>query len=140
MDITFLQFGDAEKQQLVDEYSFFRPAAIPADTYRNQTEPFNGLDVGSMHLITSTDTPEELVYTVTRLLYENRELVVEKHAAGRAINPNNVVRDTGTEFHPAARCQFERTPPTTPIFGTSVSGASASNRFGISEATAGCRG
>ncbi|GIT66791.1 MAG: hypothetical protein Ct9H300mP25_02630 [Acidobacteriota bacterium] len=28
--------------------------------------------------------------------------VVEKHAAGRAINPNNVVRDTGTEFHPGA--------------------------------------
>lgn len=102
MDVTFLQFGDAEKQQLIDEYSFFRPAAIPADTYRNQTEPFNGLDVGSMHLITSADAPEELVYTVTRLLYENRELVVEKHAAGRAINPNNVVRDTGTEFHPGA--------------------------------------
>ena len=29
-------------------------------------------------------------------------MVVEKHAAGRAINPNNVVRDTGTEFHPGA--------------------------------------
>ena len=102
MDVTFLQFGDAEKQQLVDDYSFFRPATIPADTYRNQTEAFHGLDVGSMHLITSADAPEELVYTVTRLLYENRQLVVEKHAAGRAINPNNVIRDTGTEFHPGA--------------------------------------
>jgi len=28
--------------------------------------------------------------------------VVEKHAAGRAINPANVVRDTGTPFHPGA--------------------------------------
>ena len=102
MDVTFLQFGDAEKQQLIDDYSFFRPATIPADTYRNQTEAFHGLDVGSMHLITSADAPEELVYTVTRLLYENRQLVVEKHAAGRAINPNNVIRDTGTEFHPGA--------------------------------------
>ena len=102
MDITFLPFGDAQKQELADDFLFFRPATIPSETYRNQTEPFEGLDVGSMHLITLADAPNELVYTVTRLLYENRELVVEKHAAGRAINPNNVVRDTGTEFHPGA--------------------------------------
>ena len=102
MEITFIPFGDDEKQQLVDEYLFFRPATIPAGTYRGQTEPFEGLDVGSMHLITASDTPDELVYNVTRLLYEHRTLVVEKHAAGRAINPNNVVRDTGTEFHPGA--------------------------------------
>ena len=55
-----------------------------------------------MHFITSTDTSDELVYSITKLLYDNRELVIERHAAGRAINPNNVVRDTGTEFHPGA--------------------------------------
>ena len=102
MDITFIPYGDDEKMRLVDEYLFFRPATIPAETYRGQTEPFEGLDVGSMHVITSAGAPDDLVYNVTRLLYENRELVVEKHAAGRAINPNNVVRDTGTEFHPGA--------------------------------------
>ena len=102
MEITFIPFGNQEKQGLIDEYLFFRPATIPAETYRGQAEPFDGLDVGSMHLITSADAPEEFVYNVTRLLYENRDLVVEKHAAGRAINPNNVVRDTGTEFHPGA--------------------------------------
>ena len=102
MDITFIPYGDDEKARLADEYVFFRPATIPAETYRGQTEPFEGLDVGSMHFITSAGAPDDLVYNVTRLLYENRELVVEKHAAGRAINPNNVVRDTGTEFHPGA--------------------------------------
>jgi TRAP transporter TAXI family solute receptor len=102
MDISFLPFGDTEKQQLTGDFVFFAPATIPAGTYRNQTEAFDGLDVGSMHLITSADASDDLVYNVTKLLYENRERVVEKHAAGRAINPNNVVRDTGTEFHPGA--------------------------------------
>ncbi len=102
MDITFIPFGDDEKQRLVDDYLFFNPATIPPETYRGQTEAFEGLDVGSMHFITSADASDELVYNVTKLLYDNRELVVEKHAAGRAINPNNVVRDTGTEFHPGA--------------------------------------
>ena len=102
MELTFIPFGDAEKQGLIDEYLFFRPATIPADTYRGQAQPFEGLDVGSMHFIASASAPADLIYNVTKLLYENQPLVVEKHAAGRAINANNVVRDTGTEFHPGA--------------------------------------
>ncbi len=101
-DIHFVPYGDEAKQKLIDEYLFFRPATIPAETYRGQTEPFEGLDTGSMHLITSANTDEELVYNITKTLYENRESVVQKHAAGRAINPKNVVRATGTEFHPGA--------------------------------------
>ena len=101
-DIHFVPFDEDARQRLVDEYLFFRPATIPAGTYRGQDEAFEGLDVGSMHLITSAGASEDLVYEVTRTLYEQRESVVEKHAAGRAINPGNVVRDTGTEFHPGA--------------------------------------
>ena len=55
-----------------------------------------------MHVITATNASDDLVYNVTKLLYDNRIGVVEKHAAGRSINPDNVVRDTGTEFHPGA--------------------------------------
>ncbi len=102
MDIRFVPFGDVERRTLIDDYVFFRAATIPADTYRGQAEAFEGLDVGSMHLITSADAPDDLIYNLTNLLYENRELVVEKHPSGRAINPANVVRDTGTEFHPGA--------------------------------------
>ena len=101
-DITFVPFDDAAKKSLVDEYVFFTPATIPANTYRGQTADYHGLDVGSMHLITSTDQDEEVVYQVTKLLYERRDEVVQKHPAGRAINPTNAVRDTGTPFHPGA--------------------------------------
>lgn len=101
-DILLVPFDAAAMEQLAAEYLFFRPASIPAGTYRGIDEDYQGLDVGSMHLITSADQDEELVYAMTKALYENREAVVRRHAAGRAINPNNVVRDTGTEFHPGA--------------------------------------
>ena len=55
-----------------------------------------------MHLITSAAVDEDLIYELTKTIYENRDAVVQRHAAGRAINPRNVVRDTGTEFHPGA--------------------------------------
>jgi TRAP-type uncharacterized transport system substrate-binding protein len=60
-----------------------------------------------MHLITSADQDEALVHAVTRTLYEHRADVVDKHPAGRAINPANVVRDTGTDFHPGAIRYYE---------------------------------
>jgi hypothetical protein len=60
-----------------------------------------------MHLIASATADEELIYQITKTLYENREQVVAKHPAGRAINPKNVARDTGTLFHPGARRYYE---------------------------------
>jgi len=101
-DILLVPFDPAAVEQLTAEYLFFRPATIPAGTYRGVDEDYEGLDVGSMHLITSAGQDEDLVYALTKALYENREAVVRRHAAGRAINPDNVVRDTGTEFHPGA--------------------------------------
>jgi uncharacterized protein len=101
-DIVFVPYDPEAMQRLSAEYPFFAPARVPANTYRGQTEDLQTLDTGSMHFITSTDADEQLVYDVTKALYENRELVVQRHAAGRAINERNAARDTGTEFHPGA--------------------------------------
>jgi hypothetical protein len=101
-DLRFIPFDETVRQQLIEDYLFFRPATIPPGTYRNQDEAFEGLDVGSMHFITASDQDEQLVYDVTKMLYEQRDQVTAKHPAGRAINETNVVRDTGTTFHPGA--------------------------------------
>lgn len=102
MDIHYVPFDDDARTSLAADYSFFSHATIPAGTYRGQDADFQALDVGSMHLITSADQDEDLVYEVTKALYERREEVTQKHPAGRAINPTNAVRDTGTPFHPGA--------------------------------------
>lgn len=102
MDLHFIPFDEAARAKLAADFLFFAPATIPADTYRGQTTEFAGLDVGSMHLITSSTQDDDLVYAVTRMLWEQREQVVQKHPAGRAINPRNAIRDTGTTFHPGA--------------------------------------
>ncbi len=101
-DILFVPFDPDARNRLIEEYPFFRPAVIPAGTYRGQSEDFSGLDVGSMHLITSADEDEDLIYRITRILYEQRAAVQARHPAGRSINPENAVRSTGTDFHPGA--------------------------------------
>ena len=102
MNLHFVPYGEAEKTQLMADYPFFTPATIPAGTYRGQDADYAGLNVGSMHLITSAAMDEETVYQFTKLIYEQRAEVVARHPAGKAIQPKVVVRDTGTPFHPGA--------------------------------------
>ncbi len=102
MDAHLVPLDPAIREALPGQYPFYRHAVVPAGTYRGQDEDYLGLDVGSMHLITRADVDEELIYQVTRALWERRASVVEKHPAGRAINENNAARSTGLAFHPGA--------------------------------------
>ena len=106
-DIHFIPFDAAARDALFERYPFFAPAKIPADTYRDQREEYAGMNVGNMHLITRASLDEDTAYAFTKALYENRAEVVKKHPAGRAINPKNIVRDTGTPFHPGAIRYFK---------------------------------
>ena len=101
-DIFFIPFDKTAKQSLFAEYPFFNAETIPADTYNGQTEAFASMNVGAMHLITAENADENMVYEFTKTLYTNRAEVVERHKAGNAINPKNVVKGTGTPFHPGA--------------------------------------
>jgi TRAP transporter TAXI family solute receptor len=101
-DIRFVPYDDAAMAEVAAEFVFFGRATIPAGTYRGQDADYAGLDVGSMHLIAHASTPDDLVYRVTKALWEHREAVAERHRAGRAIREGNVVRDTGIPFHPGA--------------------------------------
>jgi len=101
-DIQFIPFDEDKRQALIEKYPFFHPATIPAGTYKGLDADFEGLNVGSMHLITSDSQPAELIYEVTKAIWENREEIAGKHPAGKAINPKNVTRDTGIEYHPGA--------------------------------------
>ena len=92
---------------LLAKYSFYDKKTIPAETYRGQTQPFHCLNVGNMTLVASEATDNDTVYHFTKTLFENAPQVVEKHPAGRAINPKNVIRQTGTPFHSGAIRYFK---------------------------------
>lgn len=100
--VRFIPFDPEVRAALVERYPFFEPATVPGGTYPGVEEDYPCLNVGSLHLITSADQDEDLVYEVTRAIWENRNAVTEKHAAGKFIRPEIVVKDTGTEVHPGA--------------------------------------
>lgn len=111
LDIVFIPFDEAVRETLVTKYPFFAKATVPATldrdgksepTYRGLTGDFETLDVGRMHLISHEKVPEELVYRLTRTIWENRAAVAELHPVGNAINDRNAIRPNGVPFHPGA--------------------------------------
>lgn len=100
--VRFVPFDPQVRDELVARYPFFEPATVPGGTYPGVDEDYPCLNVGSMHLIAAAGAADELVYEVTKAIWENRDAVTEKHPAGKFIRPEVVVKDTGTEFHPGA--------------------------------------
>jgi TRAP transporter TAXI family solute receptor len=107
-DIHFVTYDEAVRRQLIAQYPFYNDMVVPAKdregnaTYTGMTEDFVAMNVGSMHLITTAGQDEELIYQITKTIWENRAEIVEQHRAGLAINEQNAARYTGTEFHPGA--------------------------------------
>lgn len=100
-DVVFIKLAKDAPGKL-KEYPFYFPVPVNADSYSDLDEDLMGINVGNMHLITHATVDEDLVYNLTKLMYENRTQVAEKHPAGKAINPKNAIRDTGTPFHSGA--------------------------------------
>jgi len=102
MDVLLVPYEEKARQELIAKYPSFNAVTVPANTYKGQDQPFEGLNVGSAHLLVRTDADEEFVYRVTKVIYENREAIGSTHAAGKSINPQNVATYVGTDFHPGA--------------------------------------
>lgn len=106
-DIRLLPYDETAKQQLIEQYSFFEAASIPAGTYRGIDSQYDGLNVGSAHLITHLSMDDETVYDFLKLVYENREKITERHRAASNIQPDTVAVNNGTDFHPGAIRYFK---------------------------------
>lgn len=100
MDIYFVPFDPQVRDQLIAEFPFFQGVTIPQDKYADLTEAYQGLNVGSMHLITSASQPEDLIYQITKTVWEHRGEIA--HPAAKFINEDNAARFTGTDFHAGA--------------------------------------
>ena len=100
-DVVFIKLDDDAPDRL-SKYPFYFPVPVTADAYSDLNEDLTGLNVGNMQLITHESVSEEVVYNFTKLLFEHRAEVAEKHPAGKALNSANAIRDTGVPFHPGA--------------------------------------
>jgi len=98
--VLFLPMDESVQDEMVTRYGYGR-AVIPAGTYAGQTE-----DVAStaQHFVffTHKDAPEDLVYAMTRLTFENKDDLVAAHSLFEALDRAVGPRDFPIPLHPGA--------------------------------------
>jgi TRAP transporter TAXI family solute receptor len=80
-------------------------ATIPAGTYDGQTEPVPTAAVVNF-FVTHEGVPEETVYLMTKLLFENLPELVAAHRAAAAISVDTALNGMPIPLHPGAERYF----------------------------------
>jgi TRAP transporter TAXI family solute receptor len=91
-----------EVDKLRQQYGFFAPDTIPANTYKGVGE-VKTIAVGAQW-VTSTKQPEALIYEVVKATWNDntRKLLDSGHAKGKAIQAATATAGAGIPFHPGA--------------------------------------
>ena len=79
----------------------YQATTIPAGTYQGQDADVPTAAVTNL-LVTHEGVPEETVYQMTKLMFENLDTIKAAHAAGKAIDPAKAAENLPIPLHPGA--------------------------------------
>ena len=97
---------DAVKK-LVDENPFYAFSTIPEGTYSTTTQDVTTFGVMAT-FVTSADTPEDVVYEVTRAVFENLDDFRQLHPAFANLSAEDMItKGISADFHPGAMKYFK---------------------------------
>lgn len=104
--LKFIPIGGADRDILMQKYPFFAAEVIPANTYKGQTEDVQTVAVQAI-LIVRKDLPEDVVYAMTKALFENRAEIGQAHHKGNSIDPQRALDGITVPVHPGAEKYYK---------------------------------
>lgn len=82
------------------------PYTVPANSYGNQPEEIKTVANGQL-FVTAEDMDEELVYEITKTIFEGIEELKTYHNALTTMNAEDAVQVSGVKLHPGAERYFK---------------------------------
>ncbi|WP_142847763.1 TAXI family TRAP transporter solute-binding subunit [Telmatospirillum sp. J64-1] len=76
-------------------------SAIPAGTYEGQNEDRQTVAIIN-YLVTTSDVPDDVVYAMTKAMFENRDQLVAAHSAAAGIDIKKATEGMPLPLHPGA--------------------------------------
>lgn len=100
---SILPIDGADREAVLKAIPFWSAQTIPAGTYAGQSADIPTVAVGAQ-LVTSADQSEDLVYGVTKALWNanTRSLLDNGHAKGKAIQMASALSGVSLPLHPGA--------------------------------------
>lgn len=99
IDVVFIPVPPEVVAKIGDKA--YLPAAMPADTYKGQTRAVPTATVINF-LVTHEGVSADVVYRMTKSMYENLDQLVAAHAAAKSIKRERAAADMPIPLHPGA--------------------------------------
>jgi TRAP transporter TAXI family solute receptor len=100
-EVRILDIPADMASKLTGKYPFLAAVKVPANTYKNQTQEAATVAVNAV-LIVSNDLSADVVYNLTKALFDNQAELATAHAKGKELNLQNAVKGVSIPFHPGA--------------------------------------
>ena len=106
--LTVLTFSDDQVQAVARTHKVWSRHVIPPGTYPGQVDSIRTISQPNV-LACRSDVPEDVVYRITKTIFENRDYLAEVHRAAEALSLDRALVGLAIPVHPgAARYYRER--------------------------------
>ena len=99
--IRIVPFTKEEIAKVTSKYPFYSGYTLPAVVYKGQDKPVYTASVWNT-FICNADLDEELVYKLTKAVFENQDFLIKIHHFAKYTTPENAVRYSAIPLHPGA--------------------------------------
>lgn len=100
-DIKMISFSPEEIKKIVTKFPFYSEFMLAANTYRGQDYDVRNPSVWNT-FICNADVDEELVYKLTKAVFEHQDYMIKIHPFAKYTTPENAVKHAVIPLHPGA--------------------------------------
>lgn len=101
LKVSLLEFSDEDLAKIQAHYPIWSRYIIKANTYPRQTKEIRTIAQPNL-LITSAETPDEVVYLLTKTMYENLSFLNSVNKGTMAISLEKAIEGLPIPLHPGA--------------------------------------
>lgn len=105
-NINILEVDDEHADKLMENYPFYTKYNVPGGTYKGVDSDVQTVAVVATYIV-SNDLDENLVYQMTKALFENSEEIAKAHPKGAELDPAYSVSGISIPLHPGAEKYYK---------------------------------
>ncbi len=105
-DMRLVCMTDAEIDAVTEAFPFYSAFKIPGGTYTGVEADCPTIQVAN-HLFVKADADPDLVYQMTKILFENQPKLAQTSAAAAVVSPEYAMASTAVPLHPGALRYYE---------------------------------
>jgi uncharacterized protein len=106
VDIRMIHLNHADIKNMVAEKPYYIMTKIPANTYRGVDYDVETYAVTAT-VVTNANVSEQVVYDMTKTVFDNLDELKASHAAFKNLNPEEMLQGLSAPFHSGAEKYFK---------------------------------